>query len=435
MKKVWKLTAVVTMTLLFAGKPACAMIKMSAPDRPVMIAESGNGTNATAPSNNRPDPVNIFIDGQAVDFEGEPVMVRGTTMVPFRPLFQKLGFAVLWDNDARKVTARKTGQTIELTVDGQTALINGQAMTMAIPPFVRDGKTYVPLRFVAEQTGREASWDANTREIYIADTKGMIDHVLDKHLDALVSGDQAALLRTLAPDTALHIEQELDGVWPTGDGVQLSLTSRLLEHKADQALAEATITLRDPAEPQHPQARTTTHYRMVRVSGEWKVHSQDVQLVEYLAGRQSRQGIGATAQSNNADALSDEDRQAIMDVLEQSRVHLETEDVEAEWLLYLEEDSNLVDRMSTMEALFDRYDFWADYGEIVILSGSPEEAHVKVTLLLRKVGGPFFKDALHTAEVSFVKTEDGVWKIAAASLLSTDFRTDAIIDFLETYWY
>lgn len=50
-------------------------------------------------------------------------------------------------------------KTIVLTVDDPGALVNGDAIQLDVAPFIKDGRTFVPLRFVAEQLGGEVTYD------------------------------------------------------------------------------------------------------------------------------------------------------------------------------------------------------------------------------------------------------------------------------------
>ncbi len=56
-------------------------------------------------------------------------------------------------------------KTIKLVVDSTTAEVNGEEVTLDVPPTVINGRTLVPLRFIAESFGAEVGWDGETRTI------------------------------------------------------------------------------------------------------------------------------------------------------------------------------------------------------------------------------------------------------------------------------
>lgn len=51
-----------------------------------------------------------------------------------------------------------TERTIELTIDKTTMLVDGSQVEMDVAPFIMEGRTFVPLRFVSEQLGAEVTW-------------------------------------------------------------------------------------------------------------------------------------------------------------------------------------------------------------------------------------------------------------------------------------
>lgn len=406
----------------------------------LLIAVIHKETSVAESTADGPAPIKIYIDGDPVDFGAEPVMEEGTTLVPFRVLFEKLGFAVAWDGAERKVTARKAGLTIELPLDGNTAIVNGQPLAMAVPPFIRGNITYVPLRFVAEQTGREAGWDESAREIYIADTPGMIAHVLDKHLTALAQGDRDACLRTLTANAAAEaafaaapISRETDAEKPAASPPFFSFSSRLLERKADQALAEVIVVVHENGGPDSPAGnrpleRITAHYRMVREKGAWKVDGRDVRREEHVAAMKNR--TIDRPDLEHAPAWSDEDRIAILNLLEQSRRNLETGNMHAERLLYAEDFPGLEERLREAADLLARHEIAVHLGEVEGVAGSGGEVVVTFSILVEKVSGPYFKDVIVTNEATLIKDADGAWKVAALQWLERDYRMDRIIDFL-----
>jgi hypothetical protein len=54
-----------------------------------------------------------------------------------------------------------------LTVGQTTAQIGQRTVTMPVAPVIRGGRTFVPLRFVAEVTGGTVSWDGATRQVTV----------------------------------------------------------------------------------------------------------------------------------------------------------------------------------------------------------------------------------------------------------------------------
>ena len=62
-------------------------------------------------------PVQIYIHQELMQWPQAPFIREGSTMVPMRTLFEKLGFHVSWDADKQMATAVKGGLAIFLSIN------------------------------------------------------------------------------------------------------------------------------------------------------------------------------------------------------------------------------------------------------------------------------------------------------------------------------
>lgn len=99
--------------------------------------------------------IQVYYEGERLVFEDtDPILIDNRTMVPFRKIFETLGFEVEWvDGQVRKAIGRKQGSTIELTIDSDEALVNDKIVKLDVPAQIHKDKTLVPLRFVSENSG------------------------------------------------------------------------------------------------------------------------------------------------------------------------------------------------------------------------------------------------------------------------------------------
>ena len=96
---------------------------------------------------------------------------NGTVMVPMRAIFEWLGAEVSFDTATGMITAKrgeqavgmitaKRGeQVVSLKAGSKTATVNGETKTMSASAESRNGRTFVPVRFVAEAFGAKVKWD------------------------------------------------------------------------------------------------------------------------------------------------------------------------------------------------------------------------------------------------------------------------------------
>lgn len=105
---------------------------------------------------------------KAVDAQGtRPLISNGTTVVPIRAIVESLGGTVGWNTAARRLDLRLGSHTVTTWVGKTTATVNGSSKTMSIAPAIINGRTMIPLRFVAESLGCLVGWDQPTRGITV----------------------------------------------------------------------------------------------------------------------------------------------------------------------------------------------------------------------------------------------------------------------------
>ena len=88
-------------------------------------------------------------------------------MVPMRKIFEELGAAVTWDDDAQSVSAVKGQTTAILAIGLNIMYINGEPTTLDNPPVLIYDTTYVPLRAVSESLGCIVEWENDKNRVNI----------------------------------------------------------------------------------------------------------------------------------------------------------------------------------------------------------------------------------------------------------------------------
>lgn len=125
---------------------------------------TSTGLPAYATPNNE---IKVFVNGQKLEFDVPPNEKGGTTLVPFRTVFEALGATVGWDAENQIVTAFKDNTIMILQIGKKTASVNNTTKELLRAPEVVKNRTMVPLRFVSEALGADVKWDGSKREINI----------------------------------------------------------------------------------------------------------------------------------------------------------------------------------------------------------------------------------------------------------------------------
>lgn len=111
----------------------------------------------------------IRIDGQLRSFDPSCQIVDNRTMVPLRFVMEDPAFQgkVGWDAALQKVTIELSNKTFELFIGNRKVLVDGKNAYLDAAPYIYQNRTYVPIRFLAEQMGARVSWNAALREVEI----------------------------------------------------------------------------------------------------------------------------------------------------------------------------------------------------------------------------------------------------------------------------
>lgn len=130
---------------------------------------------------NAEKPINIYVDGEYLRLDEQPVIKDGNTLVQFRPIFEKLGLNVSWNSSTQTIKGVKEGVEISLVIGSTTATVNGVKRYMSVSPIIVNGSTFVPLRFVGEASNKEVKWYETSREIKIGQQMDSKLHIIINH--------------------------------------------------------------------------------------------------------------------------------------------------------------------------------------------------------------------------------------------------------------
>lgn len=105
------------------------------------------------------------INGHSVTMSAPAQVINGSTLVPLRFIGEAFGCDVHWDPNLAKVTVTSIDGVIETSIGKNYAFINGNRISVNVPPQLIKGSTMVPLRFISESLGATVNYDAKTRSI------------------------------------------------------------------------------------------------------------------------------------------------------------------------------------------------------------------------------------------------------------------------------
>ena len=106
----------------------------------------------------------VLVDEQAIINDVAPVIRNDRTLVPIRVITEALGGQVAWNEAAKEVTLTVNGKEIKMTI--------GKVLEKyGVAPGIIGGRTFVPVRFVADELGAVTTWDDATKTVTIQAVK------------------------------------------------------------------------------------------------------------------------------------------------------------------------------------------------------------------------------------------------------------------------
>jgi len=113
------------------------------------------------------DEIPVMINGKVLEFDQEPVIYEGRTLVPLRVIFTELGAEIVWDNDTQTVTATKGDTVIIMQINNVVYSVNGVEKLLDVPAQLVNARTMIPVRAVAESFGCSVEWIEETNTVKI----------------------------------------------------------------------------------------------------------------------------------------------------------------------------------------------------------------------------------------------------------------------------
>lgn len=104
-----------------------------------------------------------YRDNTAVKIDDDtnvvPVIKDGRTLLPLRFVAESFGCDVNYDDATKQIKISNRDTRIELTVGDKSYTVNGQPKAFDVEAVAENGRTLVPLRALTEALGKEVFWD------------------------------------------------------------------------------------------------------------------------------------------------------------------------------------------------------------------------------------------------------------------------------------
>ncbi|WP_373844202.1 copper amine oxidase N-terminal domain-containing protein [Bacteroides heparinolyticus] len=137
-----------------------------------------NNIEATAPFFSINNPValkTVFVinnlsytsNGALKQLNTAPYIKDGRTMLPVRAVGESLGLEASWDNTTKTATFKNAEKTAVVKIGSSTITVNNTPMPLTVPAEIKNGSTMIELRSLATAFGVNIRWDAVNKSVTV----------------------------------------------------------------------------------------------------------------------------------------------------------------------------------------------------------------------------------------------------------------------------
>jgi len=111
--------------------------------------------------------ITVFVNDLEIIPDVPPYISQNRTMLPARAILEPLGCQFQWDGASNTVTISRGSQEVRLVIGEGAATVDGVLYPLEAPAVIQGSRTFLPLRFVAENFNATVAWDGAARTIRV----------------------------------------------------------------------------------------------------------------------------------------------------------------------------------------------------------------------------------------------------------------------------
>ncbi|UPK43902.1 leucine-rich repeat domain-containing protein [Paenibacillus pabuli] len=118
-----------------------------------------------------------YVGDQTYALEAAPFIDEGRTYVPLRFVSEQLNASVNWNPDTQEVQIAQNGTVVRWTVGNKQVIVDDTLAINDAPLLMKDGKAFVPVRFISEQFNTTVVYIGSSKTILIFENKAQDENV------------------------------------------------------------------------------------------------------------------------------------------------------------------------------------------------------------------------------------------------------------------
>ncbi len=120
------------------------------------------------------DETKYNINEESFEMDTKPFIKDDRTLVPVRFIVEALKGNVDYDDENRIVNIVYDGKIIIIPIDDNKIVVNDEVITMDTTAIIKDSRTFIPIRFVAESIGMTVDYEDSTKEVTLIESKDSV---------------------------------------------------------------------------------------------------------------------------------------------------------------------------------------------------------------------------------------------------------------------
>lgn len=126
----------------------------------------------------------MTVNGVEKEIDAAPVIINDRTLLPVRAVVEEMGGSVDWNGVTRQAVLNQENKEIILTIDSDIVLLNGESQTLDTAPVIISGRTFLPIRVIAESFGYTVEWEDKDKTVTITKIREDMSSDVDKTTSA-----------------------------------------------------------------------------------------------------------------------------------------------------------------------------------------------------------------------------------------------------------
>ncbi len=117
------------------------------------------------------DEIKIIFDNQELKLRALAEVRNGIEITPLREIFEHQNGVLFWYPVQKRVRAVNKTKDVEIKIGSATVKVNNEPVVLELAPFIKRGRTMVPLTFVKDLLDVTVQYDPANGRIYITSNK------------------------------------------------------------------------------------------------------------------------------------------------------------------------------------------------------------------------------------------------------------------------